>query len=63
MIIATTTANFTYFTGVKLETYERFKAVVKCGDYIVVVIPAIDAGRVKSGEVFYTKTEKIQPRF
>ena len=55
MIIATTTANFTYFTGVKLETYERFKAVIKCGDYIAVVIPAVDAGRVKSGEVFLYK--------
>ncbi|AAL63891.1 xaa-Pro dipeptidase, putative [Pyrobaculum aerophilum str. IM2] len=51
MIIATTTVNFAYLTGVWLETYERFKAVVKCGDYIAVVVPALDAERV-GGRVY-----------
>jgi Xaa-Pro dipeptidase len=51
MIIATTTVNFAYLTGVWLETYERFKAAVKCGDRLAAVVPALDAGRVP-GEVY-----------
>ncbi|ABL88984.1 peptidase M24 [Pyrobaculum islandicum DSM 4184] len=51
MIIVTTTVNFAYLTGVWLETYERFKAVIKCGDYTAVVIPALDVDRV-SGNVY-----------
>ncbi len=51
MIIATTTVNFAYLTGVWLETYERFKAAVKCGDRLAVVVPALDAERL-SGEVY-----------
>ncbi|MCC6067267.1 MAG: aminopeptidase P family protein, partial [Pyrobaculum sp.] len=51
MIIATTTVNFAYLTGVWLETYERFKAAVKCGNRIAAVVPALDAGRVP-GEVY-----------
>jgi Xaa-Pro dipeptidase len=51
MIIATTTVNFAYLTGVWLETYERFKAAVKCGDRLAAVVPALDAGRMP-GEVY-----------
>jgi Xaa-Pro dipeptidase len=51
MIIATTTVNFAYLTGVWLETYERLKAAVKCGDRLAAVVPALDAGRVP-GEVY-----------
>jgi len=51
MIIATTTVNFAYLTGVWLETYERFKATVKCGGRLAVVVPALDAERL-SGEVY-----------
>jgi Xaa-Pro dipeptidase len=51
MIIATTTVNFAYLTGVWLETYERFKAAVKCGDHLAAVVPALDAGRMP-GEVY-----------
>jgi Xaa-Pro dipeptidase len=51
MIIATTTVNFAYLTGVWLETYERFKAAVKCGNRLAAVVPALDAGRVP-GEVY-----------
>jgi len=51
MIIATTTVNFAHLTGVWLETYERFKAAVKCGDRLAVVVPALDAERL-SGEVY-----------
>ncbi|MEM3996713.1 MAG: aminopeptidase P family protein [Pyrobaculum sp.] len=54
MIVVTTTANFAYFTGVWLETYERFKAFVKCGDYTAVVVPALDADRL-SGRVYSYK--------
>ena len=43
MIIAITTVNFAYRTGVWLETYERFKAAVKCGDRLAAVVPALDA--------------------
>jgi Xaa-Pro dipeptidase len=51
MILATTTVNFAYLTGVWLETYERFKAAVKCGSRLAVVVPALDAERL-SGEVY-----------
>ncbi|MEZ0319969.1 MAG: aminopeptidase P family protein [Pyrobaculum sp.] len=54
MIIVTTTANFAYFTGVWIETYERFKAFVKCGDYAAVVVPALDAERL-AGRVYSYK--------
>jgi Xaa-Pro aminopeptidase len=51
MIIATTAANFAYLTGVWLETYERFKAAVKCGGRTAAVVPALDAERL-TGEVY-----------
>lgn len=53
-LIATTTVNFAYFTGVWLETYERFKAVVICGGRKAAVVPALDAGRI-AGEVYAYK--------
>lgn len=54
MIVATTTANFAYLTGVWIESYERFKAAVKCGERVAVVVPTLDAGRL-SGEVYAYK--------
>lgn len=54
MIIATTTVNFAYFTGAWVETFERFKAAVKCGDYSAAVVPQLDAERV-GGNVFAYK--------
>ncbi|MGC9130649.1 MAG: M24 family metallopeptidase [Pyrobaculum sp.] len=51
MIVATTTVNFAYLTGVWVESYERFKAAVKCGGRVAVVVPALDAGRL-GGEVY-----------
>jgi len=51
MIVATTTVNFAYLSGVWLETYERFKAAVKCNNYTAYVVPALDAERVR-GNIF-----------
>ncbi|MFN3805191.1 MAG: M24 family metallopeptidase [Pyrobaculum sp.] len=42
MIIATSTVNFAYLTGIWLETYERFKAAVKCGSRTIIVAPALE---------------------
>jgi Xaa-Pro dipeptidase len=61
MIIATTTVNFAYLTGVWLETYERFKAAVKCGNRLAAVVPALDAGRVP-GEVYSYRDYEDPPR-
>ncbi|MFN7105052.1 MAG: M24 family metallopeptidase [Pyrobaculum sp.] len=42
MIIATSTVNFAYLTGIWLETYERFKAAVRCDNGMSIVAPALE---------------------
>lgn len=52
MLIITAPANIKYFSGVELETYERFSALVLCRDgKSAFVAPKLDEGRIR-GLVF-----------
>ncbi|MEL9991631.1 MAG: Xaa-Pro peptidase family protein [Thermoproteus sp.] len=57
MLVLTSPVNIYYFSGVKLETYERFAALILCKDRAIFVVPKLDEGRVPRPSYTYADGE------
>lgn len=57
MLILTTPTNIRYFSGVELNSYERFAALIVCGGRRIFVAPQLERGRVPEPAFFYADGE------
>lgn len=57
MLVLTSPVNIYYFSGVRLEAYERFAALILCSDRAVFVAPKLDEGRLPGPSYTYADGE------